>query len=307
VVGTTGATPLLANSPGGPFASQDLGGNGYVWITLWQNGFAGDLLALDNVQTGLIAPIVSNIQPMVVAINTAFTITANASDTTTGGSAIDSASYQIQNSTLTLNGTMQASDGSFDELNEDIKASVAGISMTGIYDLCIVAVDSNGRIGTACVPLVVYDPSAGFVTGGGWIYSNPGAYTLDTAAEGKANFGFVSKYKKGANVPDGSTEFVFSAGDLNFHSSSYQWLLVNSKTRAQFKGTGSINGAGSYDFMIWASQGSKTKTTTIPDTFRIKIWQMVDGVEDVIYDNVASINIDGGQPLGGGSILIQTK
>jgi hypothetical protein len=39
---------------------------------------------------------------------------------------------------------------------------------------------------------------------------------------GKGTFGFVSKYKKGATVPTGQTEFMFQAGDLNFHSSSYQ-------------------------------------------------------------------------------------
>jgi hypothetical protein len=39
------------------------------------------------------------------------------------------------------------------------------------------------------------------VTGGGWIFSEAGWCQLDdicAGAEGKANFGFVSKYKKGA-------------------------------------------------------------------------------------------------------------
>ncbi len=63
---------------------------------------------------------------------------------------------------------------------------------------------------------VVFDPDGGgFVTGGGWIDSPQGAgyfaeCTTDTT--GKANFGFVSKYKKGANVPTGNTEFNFKAG-----------------------------------------------------------------------------------------------
>ena len=49
-----GTTQVFATSPGGPFASSDLRGNGYVWITVWQNGFAGDVLALDNQRTGLL-------------------------------------------------------------------------------------------------------------------------------------------------------------------------------------------------------------------------------------------------------------
>jgi hypothetical protein len=48
----------------------------------------------------------------------------------------------------------------------------------------------------------------------------------NTSLRGKANFGFVAKYKKGATVPDGNTQFQFKAGDLNFHSNSYEWLVV---------------------------------------------------------------------------------
>jgi hypothetical protein len=47
--------------------------------------------------------------------------------------------------------------------------------------------------------IVIYDPAGGFVTGGGWIMSPPGAYAADPTLTGQANFGFVSKYKKGAS------------------------------------------------------------------------------------------------------------
>jgi len=138
--------------------------------------------------------------------------------------------------------------------------------------------------------VVVYDPSAGFVTGGGWFMSPAGAYSPDPTLEGKATFGFVSKYKKGASLPDGNTEFQFRAGDLNFHSTSYEWLIVNqNNTNAQFKGSGTINGAGNYGFMIWAGDGT-------PDTFRIKIWDAA--TEVVVYDNGVQ------QPIEGGNIVI---
>ena len=51
-----GTTQVTANSPGGPFASSDLRGNGYVWITVWQNNFADDVLGIDNQRTGLLPP-----------------------------------------------------------------------------------------------------------------------------------------------------------------------------------------------------------------------------------------------------------
>ena len=119
-----------------------------------------------------------------------------------------------------------------------------------------------------------------------------------TYPTGKANFGFVSKYKKGATVPDGSTEFVFNAGNLNFHSSTYQWLVVNnSGQNAQFKGDGTINGVGDYGFMISGFDGAKTAE---PDTFRIQIWDKEDG-DSVVYDNGVA------QALGGGNIMVHTS
>jgi hypothetical protein len=114
----------------------------------------------------------------------------------------------------------------------------------GVYNVCVRGTDAAGNVAIPeCTLLAVYDPSARFVTGGGWIMSPPSAYVANTSLTGKANFGFVSKYQKGANTPTGQTEFQFKAGDLNFHSSSYEWLVV-SGTRAQYKGVGTINGAG---------------------------------------------------------------
>ena len=163
----------------------------------------------------------------------------------------------------------------------------------GVYIVDVTVTNEGGLSDSASVMVVVYDPSAGFVTGGGWIDSPAGAYVADPTMTGKATFGFVAKYKKGQSVPDGNTEFQFKAGNLNFHSTSYQWLVVNQGgNNAQFKGTGTINGSGSYDFMIWATQGSKGS----PDTFRIQIIDNSTGQK--IYDNGV------GQSIGGGSIVI---
>ena len=76
----------------------------------------------------------------------------------------------------------------------------------GVYSIVVSATDVAGNTTTSAEHLlVIYDPSAGFVTGGGWIDSPAGAYTADPGLTGKASFGFVAKYKKGANVPDGNT------------------------------------------------------------------------------------------------------
>lgn len=51
-----GTESFLATFPQGTHAgeSQYLGNNSYVWLSVWQNGFAGDVIAIDNVRTGLV-------------------------------------------------------------------------------------------------------------------------------------------------------------------------------------------------------------------------------------------------------------
>ena len=154
------------------------------------------------------------------------------------------------------------------------------------------------------VGILVYDASAGFVTGGGWINSPAGAYTADPSLTGKATFGSVSKHQKGATVPSGNTEFQFQAGGFNFHSDTYDWLVVNQGgDNAQFKGSGTVNGAldsngKAYKFMLWAGDGTGLNGE---DTFRIKIWWEDTAGEHVVYDNGTE------QAISGGSIVIHTK
>lgn len=187
--------------------------------------------------------------------------------------------------------------GSYDPDGDDItlEQDPPGPYPVGVHHVGLSVTDPFGAQDTCEAIIVVYDPSGGFVTGGGWIWSPEGAFIGNPSVTGKANFGFVSKYQKGAMIPTGQTEFVFQAGDLNFHSSSYEWLVVTGSNYARFKGTGTINGSGEYEFMLWAGDDN-------PDTFRIKIWtEDESGVEDVVYDN------DMDQPISGGSIVVHTK
>lgn len=81
--------------------------------------------------------------------------------------------------------------------------------------------------------------------------------------------------------------------DLNFHSSSYDWLIVTGSNYAEFKGTVTINDLGDYRFMLWAGDGE-------PDTFRIRIWEEDEGTGDEsdVYDKGF------GQEIGGGNIVV---
>lgn len=179
-------------------------------------------------------------------------------------------------------------------------------TIPGVYKVNLtVTDDDNGTDWEIYEYIVIYDPDDGFVTGGGWITSPVGAYAADPNATGKANFGFVSKYKNGASDPTGNTEFQFKTGDLNFHSKDYDWLVV-AGCKAKYKGTGTINGEGSYKFMLSAIDGA------LPggggeDKFRIKIWEEDEyGNENVIYDNNMGNDEDANPTtvIGGGNIII---
>ena len=190
----------------------------------------------------------------------------------------------------------------------------------GVYTVRVEVWDEDGDYSESIFEyVVVYDPEGGFVTGGGWIDSPEGACRLTDACEGatgKASFGFVSKYKKGASVPTGQTQFQFKAGDLNFHSERYDWLVI-AGARARYKGVGTISGEGEYKFMLTALDAHINESDSHEaDRFRIKMWtEDEDGNETIVYDNALGASDDFDDEtleettteLGGGSIVIHKK
>ena len=185
-------------------------------------------------------------------------------------------------------------------------------SAPGVYSVTVTVTDDDTGTGSRSFDLsyvVIYDPNGGFVTGGGWINSGAGSYLANGSATGKASFGFVSKYQTGktaTNVPTGETEFQFKDGDLNFHSSAYDaGSLVISGYKATYRGTGTINGAGSYKFLVIAYDGDRPGGGGI-DRFRIKITNLTTNT--VVYDNQMGSSEDpdlsDGTALSGGSIVI---
>jgi len=189
-------------------------------------------------------------------------------------------------------------------------APVCPYTEAGVYTVRATVSDEDGGTSAEAAYryVVVYDPTGGFVTGGGWIDSPSGACQLATAcqsASGKASLGFVSKYGKGTTTPSGNTEFQFTAGNLNFKSTSYQWLVV-SGARAQYKGEGTINGSGNYGFLLTAIDGALDRSDP-RDRFRIKIWDKATSA--TVYDNqLGEVEVsDAATALGGGSIVIHSK
>ena len=188
----------------------------------------------------------------------------------------------------------------------------------GVYTVRVLVTDDDGEVASRSSAadisayVVVYDPAGGFVTGAGWIESPVAACRFtacasDGTAVGKATFGFVSRYARGATVPTGTTEFHFQAGGLKFQSVSYQWLVI-AGGRAQYKGEGTINGVGHYGFILTAIDGQLNGGDG-SDKLRIKIWDLDNASASVIYDNQMGALDDGNAAtaLGGGVISIKAK
>ena len=244
-----------------------------------------------------LAPVVSAVRlpSAPIPVGAIASVTAPFSDANPGDFHTASIDWEDQ----TLGAAVSESGGS------GMVSGSRAYSQPGVYTVRVNVSDGSlpgNRSSANDVPayIVVYDPSAGFVTGGGWISSPAGAFYADPAIVGKASFGFVSKYRSGANAPDGNTEFQFDAGNLQFKSTSYDWLVV-AGSRAQFKGDGTINGAGSFRFFLTAIDGESGSNA---DKFRIKISNKITGA--MIYDNQkgAAEDSDAATTLGSGSIIV---
>jgi len=225
-----------------------------------------------------------------------------------GASVTADASFSDPGVLDTHTGTIDWGDGtsssaSVNEANGSGSASgTHAYASSGVYTVTLSVTDKDGAAQQSVFEfVVVFDVEAGFVTGGGWINSPPGAYAAARGLVGKATFGFISKYKKGATTPSGNTEFNFNIGNLHFRSTSYDWLVV-SGSKVRFKGSGTINGAGDFAFLLSAVDGQVSGDES--DAFRIKIWNKSTGV--VVYDS--EMGRGEGAPattvLGGGSIVI---
>jgi PKD repeat protein len=263
--------------------------------TLTLTGDDGDAAVTDTVTL-----IVSNVAPEItsltvpmepVPVGTAVSVSGTFTDA--GANDAHTAEWDWDGSTTSA-GTVSGGDVS----------GTHTYTEAGVYTICLTVDDDDSGSDSQCASsyVVVYDPSAGFVTGGGWIQSPAGAFPADPDLTGKANFGFVSKYKKGQSVPDGNTQFQFQAGGLNFHSTAYDWLVI-AGAKAIYKGSGTVNGEAGYGFLVSAIDGQKPGGGGA-DKFRIKIWDISDGT--VVYDNQPGDGDDASAQttLGGGSIVI---
>lgn len=147
----------------------------------------------------------------------------------------------------------------------------------GIYTVTATVTDRNGNEATAQLIVVVYDPAAGFTTGGGWFIPDSGSFidgVTVTNTSAKANFGFVVKYQNGASQPSGNLEFRYKAGNIDLRSTDMDWLVITSNSKVRFKGLATINNQPTlYTFKVTAEDNGEPGSN---DHFKIEIWLGAD-------------------------------
>ena len=257
-----------------------------------------------TVKVDVHSPNATNVVATPTAIGSTGTLTATIADPANPNvsSGVSSADYSIDGGSFVA--MSPAAGSSFGNPSVNVSATLPSFNLPGVHTVCVRGTDAAGNAGpVSCAYYAVYDANGGYVTGGGWINSPAGAYTSNANLSGKANFGFVSNYQRGANVPTGQTEFQFNVANFNFHSTSYEWLVI-AGAKAQYKGVGTVNGVGNYGFILTAIDGEINGGGGV-DKFRIKIWD-INNNGTIVYDNQLGAS-DSDTPttvLGGGSIVI---
>ena len=231
------------------------------------DGYNPPVLASLNIvvssEDAVVTPATSN--PVSVKVNSAggtagpITLTAaitEANDDTTNG---DIANAQPVNFTLTPVGsgspitcTATTSGGG---VGGTLTASCTFTNVqVNVYDVHI-AVGGNYYTGAGDSVLAVYDPSLGFVTGGGTVMHNGVV----------SNFGFNVKYLSNGKVQGNALYIEHRAtGDVMLKSNAMGSLSIVKNSSSSYSaiilGKATLNGVGNYSFQVYATDNGEPGT-----------------------------------------------
>ncbi|MDH6186028.1 hypothetical protein [Polaromonas sp. CG_23.6] len=199
------------------------------------------------------------------------------------------------------------------DLNTRIPTAPAGLTVT-----LATAISEGGAIlGYADRKLVLLKPSGdSFASARLAIASPPGAYRPYPGLAGRATFSTRIRAEETGQKPRSQTRFQLASAGLHFESSGYDWLNVQG-ARAQYQGSGSLNGASGYKFRVTLIDGTKDgpgndgndkndrghashnnsahNADGAADRLRIRIWHLdaAQGASMLDYDNQLDASTEG--------------
>ncbi len=155
----------------------------------------------------------------------------------------------------------------------------AGIYKVGLdfSESCLESADENYKQW-----MVIYDPAAGSVTGGGQLLSLQTSLPWMNQQQ-NAQFSFNVSYNQNRDTaPQGQTQLNLRQQGV-FRSNTIDWLVVRGD-QALWQGTGTLNGEGNYGFTASVWDGRGTGANDAGDEIRIRIWDKNAG-NALVYDN----------------------
>ncbi len=283
--GTTTLTPTLT-------CNDDAVVTATVTIS---DGVNAPVSAVTTVTYGNVAPTITGlaVTPDIAPVGSTVALSSGINDVGTHDSHVASIDWGDATSTA---GTVTESAGTGTVTANHVYTAA------GIYTVTLTVTDGDGGSSVASVTVVVYDPTGPFVTANGNFTSPSGAFTPgdpnDPDVVGTAHIGFLARYTTGSTVPSGNGSFRFAAAGLDLEATGFVWLVVTpSGDEAFFRGTGTVNGASGYEFLVSGIDGP-------PDLVRIKVWATASGT--VVYDSQpgAADDADPTTPLTGSGFVI---
>jgi hypothetical protein len=229
-----------------------------------------------------------------VPVNTAVNVSAAFTDP--GSLDTHTASWNWDDGSPNSAGTISENNG-----NGTASASHS-YTLPGVYVPKLTVTDKDSAASSQVIYefVVIYDPNAGFVTGGSTI-KVPGAYLANPTATYSGKLGFNTKYKKDGTL-ESETEFEMTGVKFHFHSHNAAWMVVNG-SRAEYQGTGSVEGSSHlYGFTVTVIDGQATGSA---DKIRLSIWDITNG-NAFVYDTQpgAPVIADPTNPIVNGNLMI---
>ena len=277
--------------------------------TYADNGSYAIMLAVADgrggVDTARTVATIANVAPVLAAFSlpsTAVPLTATGITVPVASTFTDPGSLDTHTATLDCgSGDLSAAFVSSATPNEIINGACS-FARAGVYSVRLTVRDDDGASDTelAAGYVVVYDPSGGWVTGGGWIASPVGAFSDAVTAGGKLTFTLKVRYQASATSPSGNADFKLNAAKLDFRSTTFEWMAIADNV-VRMQGAGTLNGVAGYAFAVVGRDGG------LGDAVRIRIWHRTTG--EVVYDNQPGepMESDPASTLGGGSLQVHAR
>jgi probable HAF family extracellular repeat protein len=229
-----------------------------------------------------------------------------------GTAFMTSLGFVAEDATASHKVTWSWGDGSGDQTARASERNGGGSAVAshayttpGIYTVKATVVDQAGESTTVNRRVVVLDQAGGVVGGTGSFRAAAPAGRKAGFAAGKATFSFVAPAATRGKAVIAKAGLSLNTAGLSFRSTDIR-LVGMQGGRAQFGGSGTINGKGSYQFAMASTAGAAAGQGE-PGRFGLKIWHTdpATKAEVVDYDNQVGTDGATGRALVDGKIAVQ--